>query len=413
MTTAARTRWKRFTRFTRTYALDILLPKFAPPILQRSPMPSSRTKADFLCSRRRSATRGFTVSLAILSSWPDIANCSVSVPNGSRAAQSYPAISKTLLSCKCSRLPSSTHGVPTPKPGWTSTTPTALASKLHDPKYQIVTGSWIEKRKDIEDGVAALSSPLRQQAETRLTALIPGKPSPTGLTLLAPGQILDTRRIRLGFDPITGAITHLENKRTGENLASKENSLALFTYQTLSKADYDRFLSSYITVQTDWAPKDFGKPNIESFGAKSRRWCPSSTRIWHGESSGKALVMVELAFDPQSPDGITAWPASAYLTINIPDDEAPINLALSWFEKRANRLPEALWLTFQPIVSEPRNWTLSKVERPVSPFDVVSGGNRHMHALTGPLTYRDSKTQLSIDSLDAAVVSLGVMSHKR
>ena len=51
-----------------------------------------------------------------------------------------------------------------------------------------------------------------------------------------------------------------------------------------------------------------------------------------------------------------------------------------------------------------------EVERPVSPFDVVAGGNRHMHALTGPLSYRDDKVRFSIESLDAAVVSLGVMS---
>jgi hypothetical protein len=281
---------------------------------------------------------------------------------------------------------------------------------LDDAKYRTVTGSWIEKRKDIQDGVAALSPALRRQAETRLAALIPAKPDLTGLTPLTRGQILDTKRFRLGFDSVTGAITHLENKRNGQSIASQENSLALFTYQTLSKADYDHFLASYITVQTDWAPKDFGKPNIESFGARSQRWNPSSTRIWHGEISGKERVIVELVFDAQSPDALTAWPSSAYLTINIPDEEAPINLVLSWFEKRANRLPEALWLTFQPIVAESRSWTMSKLERPVSPFDVVSGGSRHMHAVTGPLTYRDSKTELSIDSMDTAVVSLGVMS---
>jgi hypothetical protein len=289
-------------------------------------------------------------------------------------------------------------------------TPAALAAVLDDPKYHTVTSSWIEKRKDIEDGVAALPPPFRRQAEARLRALIPAKPDLTGLTPLSIGEILDSKRFRLGFDSITGAITHLENKRSGQNLASRENPLALFTYQTLSKADYDRFLASYITVQTDWAPKDFGKPNIESFGARSQRWNPSSTRIWHGEVSGKQRVIVELAFKAQTPDAITAWPLSAYLGIDIPDDEAPINLTLCWFGKRANRLPEALWFTFQPMVSEPRNWTMSKLERPVSPFDVVSGGNRHMHALTGPLSYRDRKIELLIDSLDAAAVSLGVLS---
>jgi len=57
-----------------------------------------------------------------------------------------------------------------------------------------------------------------------------------------------------------------------------------------------------------------------------------------------------------------------------------------------------------------QKWRLSKLEQEVSPFEVVSGGNRNMHAVTGPLSYKDENVSLRIDSLDAAVVSLGVMS---
>ena len=103
-------------------------------------------------------------------------------------------------------------------------TPAALASTLEDPKYRTVTGSWIEKRKDIQDGVASLSPAFRRQAETRLAALLPTKPDLTGLTPLTPGQILDTERFRIGFDSVTGAIIHLENKRSGQNIASKKPS---------------------------------------------------------------------------------------------------------------------------------------------------------------------------------------------
>jgi hypothetical protein len=160
-------------------------------------------------------------------------------------------------------------------------------------------------------------------------------------------------------------------------------------------------------VQTDWAPKDFGKPNIQTSGAVNRLWNPSSATIWHSENR---RIVIELAFGAQSAYAITAWPASAYLAIELPDQEGPIQLDLTWFDKRSNRLPEAFWLTFQPKVSDPRKWSMSKVERPVSPFDVVTGGNRHMHALNGPLSYQDTQSQISIESLDAAVVSLGVMS---
>jgi len=84
-----------------------------------------------------------------------------------------------------------------------------------------------------------------------------------------------------------------------------------------------------------------------------------------------------------------------------------IRVTLAWFDKEANRLPEALWLTFQPIAPVKEGWTLTKVEQPVSPFDVVAGGNRHMHAISRNLTYRDTRGSLTIETLDAPVIALG------
>ena len=276
-------------------------------------------------------------------------------------------------------------------------TPHDLSTMLNDAKYKVVTGSWIEKRKDIDDGVAALSGGLRAEAETRLAGLTPKRPDLDGLTRLRAGEVWETSRFRVRFDKNTGAIVGLQDKKTSRSLASINNQLALFTYQTLSKADYKRFLASYITVNTDWAPKDFGKPNIESFGAKSALWNPSSAKVWN--NTEKAVV--ELSFPVQSED--TAWPELAYLEIDASNE---LNLTFSWFNKRANRLPEALWLSFQPEVSDIKSWTLTKAERPVSPFDVVSKGNRHMHAVNGPIIHKE----ISIESMDAALVSLGVMS---
>jgi hypothetical protein len=50
---------------------------------------------------------------------------------------------------------------------------------------------------------------------------------------------------------------------------------------------------------------------------------------------------------------------------------------------------------------------LEKSGGPVSPFDVVTGGNRTMHAVLGGLHYKGPEGSLKIESLDAPVVSLG------
>ena len=66
-----------------------------------------------------------------------------------------------------------------------------------------------------------------------------------------------------------------------------------------------------------------------------------------------------------------------------------------------------MWLTFQPDASELSNWMLEKSDYPVSPLAVVRGGNRHMHALSRGVSYKDAQGSFSIDTLDAPVVALG------
>jgi hypothetical protein len=104
---------------------------------------------------------------------------------------------------------------------------------------------------------------------------------------------------------------------------------------------------------------------------------------------------------------VTAWPADLYLEMVLPKAEPLIHVNLTWFGKRANRLPEAMWLTFNPIAPKPENWMLSKVEGQVSPADVVRGGNRHMHALSNGIGYQDERGRFAIESLDAPLAVLG------
>ena len=86
-----------------------------------------------------------------------------------------------------------------------------------------------------------------------------------------------------------------------------------------------------------------------------------------------------------------------------------VRINLLCFDKLANRLPEAMWLSFLPQSPEPKGWMLEKVDRWVSPFEVIRGGNRQMHAVTNALRYQDAQGSLSIETLDAPVVALGEM----
>ena len=194
---------------------------------------------------------------------------------------------------------------------------------------------------------------------------------------------LDAPHFVVALDPTTGAIIRLRAKAAGREWASAENPLALFGYQTLSKAEYDRFFEAYLKSHADWAPKDFGKPNIERFGAQSRTWHPERVEAWHQQEANGHRIVARLAIGAAAGPAAArvAWPRQMYLELFLPDAEPKLEVAFSWFGKASNRMPEALWLTFQPAAPDPTGWMLDKCGAWVSPFDVVTGGNRAMHAV--------------------------------
>src|SRR5580704_8024462 len=142
---------------------------------------------------------------------------------------------------------------------------------------------------------------------------------------------------------------------------------------------------------------------------QSREWKPQLKRSWAGREGSAHRVLAELNFpdSPSQSSGLTAWPGKLYLEILLPDDDPVVRLNLSWFDKAAQRLPEAMWLSFLPVAPEEEGWTLTKVNEPVSPFDVVVGGNRQMHAISDSINYKDARGQFSIQSLDAPLLALG------
>ena len=91
----------------------------------------------------------------------------------------------------------------------------------------------------------------------------------------------------------------------------------------------------------------------------------------------------------------------------LPDDKPIIYLNLTWRGKLATRMPEALWLTFNPIAEDVKGWKLDKSGEWISPFDVVASGNRHMHALQQGFRYESGGHSFAVDTLDAPVVALG------
>jgi len=95
------------------------------------------------------------------------------------------------------------------------------------------------------------------------------------------------------------------------------------------------------------------------------------------------------------------------MEIRLPAAEPAVHITFQCFNKPANRLAEAMWLSFSPDAPDGEGWLLDKVDRPVSPHDVIADGGLHLHAVTRSVSCRDAKGSFTLETLDAPLVSPG------
>ncbi len=287
--------------------------------------------------------------------------------------------------------------------------PKDLSAMLDTKNYKVVEFSWQEKRQDLFDGINRLPASLKTEALDAVRSLDAQPPQLAHGTPHAAEKDLETRHFILGIDPKTGAIRRLRNQAAGREWASANHLLALFSYQTLSQQDYAHFFSNYIISNADWAKKDFGKPNIERFGAKSQEWLPSLTELQVSKDAQGHRVLAQLAIHDAdaSSTGRAAFPKKLFMELFLPNAAPVIYLNFYCFDKPATRMPEALWLTFHPAVSDAKSWVMDKSGEQVSPFDVVEAGSRHLHAVSSEIFCKDRDQSFHIGPLDAPLFAFG------
>jgi hypothetical protein len=100
-------------------------------------------------------------------------------------------------------------------------------------------------------------------------------------------------------------------------------------------------------------------------------------------------------------------PALVTAEITLPNDQSEVQYNLQWFDKPANRLPEALWFSFRPRARPNGKWLMDKLSECISPLEVIRNGNRKLHAVGQGIYYRDSQSALTIETLDAPLVATG------
>lgn len=275
--------------------------------------------------------------------------------------------------------------------------------------YSAYEASWAEQRNYIEQAVSALPPALAPHARSALAHLSePLPPLQLQASDASAMHKLGPFTARFGDD---GAIVSLVDQ-SGRDWASDAHPIGALWHESFAEGDYQQWYDNYcrgldLSANGEWAISDFGKPGLAHTtpGAVRQRRSPHALSLSLG--SEESVDIAELTLD---------FPAEATVTYGAPrtvilrylfDRRAPrLDIHLNVRDRVASRLPQATWLTINPIVAEPTQWTIHKLGTPIDPHYVVKNGNRNLHAVDS-LTYQDSASNVELHPLDSPIVAMG------
>ena len=275
------------------------------------------------------------------------------------------------------------------------------------PNFKLMEQSWQEKREYVDTAISNLPKAKAFEANERLAHL---RPIPVDKTYFVKIEnlknVIDTHFFELKIDDSTGAIVKLRDKTSGIEWATEKSPLCLFSYQTFSKPDFDKFQSLYLTQKIFWAIEDFGKKGIEVAHPVSGIWMPLVKEAHLKKDDKGQTVYLELAVNDKSGKPIGGCAEIITIELFFPNAQKEMRVTLQWFNKPAYRLPEASWFSFTPSVTN-GDWIFDKLGTRVNFKDVIKDGNRKMHAIIHDVMYENSTSQCSIESLDAPLAAPG------
>lgn len=234
--------------------------------------------------------------------------------------------------------------------------------------YAAAERSWDEQREYIRRAVACLPEALRAEAAQMEHALSPATPEPPYAESVQGDIQIGAYRVRVQADGSLRVLS--KHEKTFAN-----TELGVLRYDTYSAQTVK---TCYLDYGRDfentglWSEPDFSKPGLEH--AKTAQDQSSAFTV---ASVGRRenTLLVDLTAVPEQAE-VYGCPRRAQVRYRLEGDD--VDVRLTWFDKDANRMPEALFFGF--CFDRSDNLRLYKLDRAIDPFRVAAGGNRKLHA---------------------------------
>ena len=279
------------------------------------------------------------------------------------------------------------------------TLPEGSPAPLFSGSYRKFESSHEEQRAYITSAVKALPPALQKEADEAFHRL----ESYTGTIPVQAVPVRPYETLTLGpWRAAVGLHGELSFLARGQKTWVQNGKLGRLVYTVYDARDCMEDYYSYnrdLGITGSWAECDFSKPGLETVpGLTHREFLFPAVRILR---SGNRLFAQLAGRDTASEQ--YGCPRQAVLEYEFADD---IRLRVHWADKDASRIPEALWLDMDLDVENKNRWIMQKLGQPVSPLDVVRGGNRRNHCVEA-LTYQGADGKIKIENFHSPLVSIG------
>ncbi|MGD6849108.1 DUF5054 domain-containing protein [Rossellomorea aquimaris] len=275
--------------------------------------------------------------------------------------------------------------------------------------YRFFERSWNEQRAYLQKAVAFLSEDKQKEVEEAFLSLTPDRLEGMEGNPLDLDSLYKLGAFEAAFS-VDGSISKLVDA-SGKEWADQHHPLGVITYETFGVENYHTWFQQYVVNigQTyRWSEADQGKPGIELVNPipKKEKYKPKVESIRKVTNREADHVHVRLKLPNQAVEYFGA-PRVIELMYLFSKTDSTIEIELNWFDKDANRLPEAIWFSFIPMVDNHNLWKMDKIGEWVSPLEVVKNGNRNLHAVQTGVAYHGADGKAVIESKDAPLVSPG------
>lgn len=254
-------------------------------------------------------------------------------------------------------------------------------------KYRRMEKSWLEQREYITKCSDRLSPMALKELNSVIGSYYPVYPDIEKLEKIGlQGKYrLGDYFVTIGAD---GSVTEIQN---GDKMIS--GNILSFEYEVFSEKEVLAFGERYMSHKYDWALEDFGKIGLSKDIDKYMSCTAELAGVF---KDGERLIVKA---SPQT------WACAEYgcpreLILTIFEGENSLNFEFSWFKKDALRIPEALWLRFNP---SSKLLGFTKLGTEIDPTKVISNGNRENHGTDGEISFENC----TVSSIDTGLISIG------